>query len=148
MKIKNFLFIGIALILISCGSSNEVKDIDENDSKSNESAVKIMVFDEAIDAMEKGCKEGNKQYVLDAYEFMLRFTFDYYINSLKEGKNPDEEQLVTKEQEERANAIPEKCHCVTEAEFKASTEKIQKEYEQKMDEFLNGLMYVDDRDNK
>ena len=122
--------------------------MEGKDSKSTEAALKIMAYDEAIDAMEKGCKEGNKQYVLDAYEFMLRFTFDYYINSLKEGKNPDEEQLVTKEQEERANAIPEKCHCVTEAEFKASTEKIQKEYEQKMDEFLNGLMYVDDRDNK
>ena len=136
------VLLGAMSMLVSCGSSNEVKDIDENDSKSSESAVKIMVFDEAIDAMEKGCKEGNKQYVLDAYEFMLRFTFDYYINSLKEGKNPDEEQLVTKEQEERANAIPENCHCVTEAEFKASTEKIQKEYEQKMDDFLNDLLKI------
>ncbi len=147
MKTKIFLLsIGIVLTLISCSSSNE-KDIDENDSKSSESAVKIMVFDEAIDAMEKGCKEGNKQYVLDAYEFMLRFTFDYYINCLKEGKNPDEEQLVTKEQEERANAIPENCHCVTEAEFKASTEKVQKEYEPKLDKLLKEILIANRNDN-
>lgn len=147
MKTKIFLLsIGIVLTLISCSSSNE-KDIDENDSKSSESTVKIMVFDEAIDVMEKGCKEGNKQYVLDAYEFMLRFTFDYYINCLKEGKNPDEEQLVTKEQEERANAIPENCHCVTEAEFKASTEKVQKEYEPKLDKLVKELLIANRNDN-
>ena len=148
MKIRIILlFIGIALTHLSCGSSNEVNSIVEGEEEKDSKIVKITVFDEAIDAMEKGCKEGNKQYVLDAYEFMLRFTFDYYINSLKEGKNPDEEQLVTKEQEERANAIPENCHCVTEAEFKASTEKIQKEYEPKLDKLLKELLIANRNDN-
>jgi len=148
MKIRILLlYIGIIMTFISCGSSNEVKDLEGKDSKSTESALKIMAYDEAIDAMEKGCKEENKQYVLDAYEYMLRFTFDYYINCLKEGKNPDEEQFVTKEQEERANTISENCHCVSEAELKASTEKIQKEYEPKLDELLNGLMKVNSKEN-
>ena len=129
--------LSLVLVLGSCKSKteNEAKD---GEAKTECAAKEIKTVDDAIEAMEKYCKEGNKEAVMATYETMMRISFDASLECLKSGKEP--ENLFTEEQEKRMEALDGKCECVSEEEMEAVAEKVQFEYEPKIEAVLTEMM--------
>jgi len=80
----------------------------------------INTLDDAIDAMEKYCKEGNKKKVLDTYEKMTRIALDAAVD----GKDPN--SVFTEEQSKRLEALD--CDCVSDEELVKIVSWVQAEY--------------------
>ncbi len=107
-------------VLVSCKSSSGSKD---NGTKS-ECVKEIKTLDDAIDAMEKYCNEGNKEAVLDTYEKMTRIALDAAVEGMKSGKDPD--SVFSEEQNKRLDAID--CDCVSDEELAKIVNWVQAEY--------------------
>ena len=130
--------LSLVLVLGSCKSNTE-NEAKEDEAKT-ECANEIKTLDEAIDALEKYCKEGNKEAVMASYEIMMRYTFDATLECLTSSKDP--ESIFTEEQNKRMEALDGNCGCVSEEEMKSIAEKIQAEYEPKIEAAISKMMGV------
>ncbi|MBO4875773.1 MAG: hypothetical protein J5542_10760 [Bacteroidales bacterium] len=131
--------LSLVLVLGSCKSKTENEAENKDGEAKTECAAKeIKTVEDAIDAMEKYCKEGNKEAVMATYETMMRISFDATLECLKSGKEP--EDLFTEEQEKRMEALDGKCECVSSEEMEAVAEKVQFEYEPKIEAVLKEMM--------
>ncbi|MBO4615050.1 MAG: hypothetical protein J5709_08035 [Bacteroidales bacterium] len=138
MKKSIFVILSCALSLVlvlgSCKSNTETK---EGEAKA-ECTKEIKTLDEAVDAMEKYCKEGNKEAVLATCETMMRLTFDATLECMKSGKDPD--SLFSEEQNKRMEALEGNCECVSSEEMEAISKKVQAEYEPKIEAAINEMI--------
>ena len=128
--------LSLVLVLGSCKSNTE-NEAKEDEAKT-ECAKEIKTLDDAVEAMEKYCKDGNKEAVLATFETMMRLTFDGTLECLKSGKDP--ESLISEEQNKRMEALEGNCECVSDEEMEAISKKVQKEYEPKIDAAINEMM--------
>ncbi len=124
MKEDVFVIISCVLLLVlglgSCKSNSESKD----DRMYSERVKEIKTLDDAIDALEKYCKEGNKKAVLDTYEKMTRIALDAAVEGMKSGKDPD--SVFSEEQNKRLETLD--CDCVSEEELAKIVNWVQAEY--------------------
>ncbi|MBR5982332.1 MAG: hypothetical protein IK025_01240 [Bacteroidales bacterium] len=86
-----------------------------------------VTVDEAIDAMEKACKSGDKEAALSAYEIILRDALDETIKRVKAG-DYSEETVFTEEQEKRLEDISNDCDCISDEDIQEITDKVESEY--------------------
>lgn len=110
----------IVFVLGSCKSNSGSKD----EGSKSECVEKIKTLDDAVDAMEKYCKEGNKEAVLATYEIMTRMALDAAVEGMKSGKDPD--SVFSEEQNKRLEAID--CDCVSDEELAEIVNWVQAEY--------------------
>ncbi|MBO4615049.1 MAG: hypothetical protein J5709_08030 [Bacteroidales bacterium] len=124
MKEDVFVIISCVLLLVlglgSCKSNSESKD----DRMYSERVKEIKTLDDAIDALEKYCKEGNKKAVLDTYEKMTRIALDVAVEGSKSGKDPD--SVFSEEQSRRLEMLD--CDCVSDEELAKVVSRVQAEY--------------------
>ena len=130
--------LSLVLVLGSCKSNTENEAEGKETEKTECAAKEIKTLDDAVDAMEKYCKEGNKEAVLATFETMMRLTFDGTLECLKSGKDP--ESLISEEQNKRMEALEGNCECVSDEEMEAISKKVQKEYEPKLDAAINEML--------
>ena len=130
--------LSLVLVLGSCKSKAENAAENKDGEAKTECAKEIKTVDDAIDAMEAYCKEGNKEAVIATYEAMMRISFDATLECLKSGKEPKD--LFTEEQEKRMEALDGKCECVSDEEMEAVAEKVQFEYEPKIDAVITEMI--------
>jgi len=128
--------LALVLVLGSCKSNTE-NEAKEGEEKA-ECAKEIKTLDDAVDAMEAYCKDGNKEAVLATFETMMRLTFDATLECMKSGKDPD--SLFSEEQNKRMEALEDNCECVSDEEMKAITEKVQAEYEPKIEAAISEMI--------
>lgn len=128
--------LALVLVLGSCKSNTE-NEAKEGEEKA-ECAKEIKTLDDAVDAMEAYCKDGNKEAVLATYETLMRLTFDATIECMKSGKDP--ESVFSEEQNKRMEALDGNCECVSDEEMEAIAKKIQTEYEPKIDAAISEMV--------
>lgn len=130
--------LSLVLVLGSCKSNTENEAEGKETEKTECAAKEIKTLDDAVDAMEKYCKEGNKEAVLATWETMMRLTLDATLDCMKSGKNPD--SVFSEEQNKRMEALEGNCECVSDEEMEAISKKVQAEYEPKIEAVLTEMM--------
>ena len=130
--------LSLVLVLGSCKSNTENEAENKEAEAKTECAKEIKTLDDAVDAMEKYCKDGNKEAVLATFETMMRLTFDATLECMKSGKDPN--SILSEEQNKRMEALDGKCECVSDEEMEAISEKVQQEYEPKIEALISQMM--------
>lgn len=140
MKKSIFVILSCAMAMVLVlGSCKSKTENEAGKSETTECAKKVTTMEEAVTAMEEACKDGNKEAVKSSFETMTRLLYDKMIENLKAGKDM-EESIISKDLEKRMEAIEGNCDCVSDEEMTEISEKIQKEYEPKMEEALNQML--------
>ena len=125
----------MVLVLGSCKSKTENVTESKEAEKTECATKEIKTLGDAIDAMVAYCKDGNKDAVLATYETMLRLTYEKTIENLTSGKAMDD--VLTEEENKKMESLEGDCNCVSDEEMEALAEKIQLEYEPKMEAALS-----------
>lgn len=139
------LSFAIVLSLVSCKSDAEKQESNESEVKTED--VKTAVVEEKdvdyIEALEKACKEGNKDCVLkcavDANEYMAKSI----LNELKNVKTAEDFDKASSNIDvlsDKLEKATENCDCVTDEELEEAVESVSSKYEEELTKAMTDAM--------
>lgn len=132
--------LSLVLVLGSCKSNteNESKEAETEkteQAEKSECVKEITTMDEAVAAMEKVCKAGEKDAVLKCAVQVNEFMAKTMIDALNSVKTAEDFEKISNDIDglaDRLDKVMEDCDCVTEEELNEAVESVNDKHEEEM----------------